>query len=182
MKTLVYVPRMFTRDEFQKLVMRVPNDFDSTWNEFWEYVSDRLRIVASKIRWVYTDFSSYKEGKSSVVGESEIVAGLVKTGVKVLVVVDSILVAEAKAWREMERKSPSQVVREMYEKSLSEIGKHLFDVVDQTLEDGEMGVLFLDPLLKISFSEKLRVIRLFPFDPQDYLARHRVMLMKGNLT
>ena len=76
----------------------------------------------------------------------------------------------------------SQVVREMYEKSLSEIDKHLFDVVDQTLEDGEMGLLFLDPLLKISFSEKLRVIRLFPFDPQDYLARQRVMLMKGNLT
>ncbi|MEE9510368.1 MAG: hypothetical protein V3V81_07740 [Candidatus Bathyarchaeia archaeon] len=182
MKTLVYVPRMFTRDEFQKLVMRVPNDFNSTWNEFWEYVSGRLRIVASKIRWVYTDFGSYKLGKSSVVGESEIVAGLVKTGVKVQVVVDPILEAEAKAWLEMERKSPSQVVREMYEKSLSEIDKHLFDVVDQTLEDGEMGLLFLDPLLKISFSEKLRVIRLFPFDPQDYLARQRVMLMKGNLT
>jgi len=183
-KTLVYVPRMFTRGEFQKLVMRVPDDFDSTWNEYWEYVSDRLRVVASKIRWVYTDSGSHEEGESSIVGESAIVAGLVTTGtgVKVQAAVDPILVAEAEAWREMARKSPSQVLREMYDESLGEIGRHVFDVVDQTLEDGEMGVLFLDPLLKISFSEKLRVIRLFPFDPQDYLIRHRVMLMKGNLT
>ena len=182
MKTLVYVPRMFTRDEFQKLVLRVPDDFDSMWNEFWEYVSDRLRTVASKVCWVYTDSDSYKEGVSSIVGESAIVTGLVKTGVKVLEVVDPILVAEAEAWREMERKSPSQVVREMYDESLGEIGRYVFDAVDQTLKDGEMGVLFFDPLLKISFSEKFRVIRLFPFDPQDYLTRHRVMLMKGNLT
>ena len=173
---------MFTRGEFQKLVTRIPDDFDSTWNEFWEYVSDRLRIVASKICWVYTDSCSYEEGESSNVGESAIVAGLVKTGAKVQEVVDPMLVAEAEAWREMERKSPSQVVREMYDESLGEIGRHVFDAVDQTLKDGEMGVLFLDPLLKISFSEKLRVIRLFPFDPQDYLTRHRVILMKGNLT
>jgi hypothetical protein len=182
MKTLLYVPRMFTRGEFQKLVMRVPDDFDSTWNEFWEYVSNRLMVVTSKIRWVYTDSGSHEEGESPIVGESAIIAGLVTTGVKVQVAVDPILVAEAEAWREMERKSPSQVLREMYEESLGEIGRHVVDVVDQTLEDGEMGVLFLDPLLKISFSEKLRVIRLFPFDPQDYLTRHRVMLLKGNST
>ena len=182
MKTLVYIPRMFTRDEFQKLVMRVPDDFDSTWNEFWEYVSDRLRAVASKIRWVYTDSGPHEEEESSMVGESAIVAGLVTTGVKVQAAVDPILVAEAEAWREMARKSPSQVLREMYDESLGEIGRHVVDVVDQTLEDGEMGVLFLNPLLKIFFPEKLRVIRLFPFDPQDYLTRHRVMLMKGNLT
>ncbi len=173
---------MFTRDEFQKLVMRVPDDFDSTWNEFWEYVSDRLRTVASKIRWVYTDSGSQEKGEPSIVGESAIVAGLVTTGVKVHAAVDPILVAEAKTWLEMARKSPSQVLREMYDESVSEIGRHVVDVVNQTLEDGEMGVLFLDPLLKISFPEKLRVIRLFPFDPQDYLTRHRVRLMKGNST
>lgn len=182
MKTLVYVPRMFTRDEFQKLVMRVPDDFDSTRDEFWKYVSDRLRVVASKIRWVYTDSGSHEEEESSMVGESAIVAGLVTTGVKVKAAVDPIHAAEAEAWREMAGTSPSQVVREMYDESVGEIGRHVVDVVDQTLEDGEMGVLFLNPLLKISFPEKLRVIRLFPFDPQDYLTRHRVMLTKGHST
>jgi hypothetical protein len=48
------------------------------------------------------------------------------------------------------------------------------DVVDQTLKEGEMGVLFLDSRLKISFPSGLRVIRMFPFDPRDYLNRHRV--------
>lgn len=181
MKTLVYVPRMFTRDEFQKLVMRVPDDFDSTRDEFWNYVSDRLRVVASKIRWVYTDSDTHKE-EASRVGVSAIVAGLVTTGVKVQAVVDPIHAVEAEAWREMAGTSPSQVVREMYDESVDEIGRHVIDIVDQTLEDGEMGVLFLNPLLKISFPEKLRVIRLFPFDPQDYLTRHRVMLTKGHST
>jgi hypothetical protein len=181
-KTLVYVPRMFTRDEFQKLVMRVPDDFNSTRDEFWNYVSNRLRVVASKIRWVYTDSDTHKEEESSRVGVSTIVAGLVTTGVKVQAAVDPIHAAEAEAWREMAGTSPSQVVREMYDESVDEIGRHVIDIVDQTLEDGEMGVLFLNPLLKISFPEKLRVIRLFPFDPQDYLTRHRVMLTREHST
>ncbi|MCW4038121.1 MAG: hypothetical protein NWF13_05235 [Candidatus Bathyarchaeota archaeon] len=181
MKTLVYVPRMFTRDEFQKLVMRIPDDFDSTRDEFWKYVSDRLRVIASKIRWVYTDSDTHKE-EASKVGASTIVAGLVTTGVKVQAAVNPIHAAEAEAWREMAGTSPSQVVREMYDESVDEIGRHVVDIVDQTLEDGEMGVLFLNPLLKISFPEKLRVIRLFPFDPQDYLTRHRVMLTQGHST
>jgi hypothetical protein len=181
-KTLVYVPRMFTRDEFKKILMIVPNDFDSTSKEFWEYVSNRLRTVSSKIRWVYTDAYPHGEIESSHVGESSIVADLVTTGVKVHKAVNPILAAEAEAWREMEKESPSQVVREMYDESVREISRHVIDAIDQTLEDGEMGVLFLNPLLKIHFPEKMRVIRLFPFDPQDYLTRHRVMLAKGNLT
>ena len=141
MKTLVYVPRMFTRVEFQKLVMRVPDDFDSTRDEFWNYVSNRLRVVASKIRWVYTDSDTHKEEESPIVGVSTIVAGLVTTGVKVQAAVDPIHTAEAEAWREMAGTSPSQVVREMYDESVDEISRHVIDIVDQTLEDGEMGVL-----------------------------------------
>ncbi len=182
MKTLVYVPRMFTRDEFQKLVMSVPDDFNSTCDAFWEYVSDRLRVIASKVRWVYTDSGAHEEEASSIVGESTIVEGLVTAGVKVQTAVDPIHAAEAEAWREMAETSPSQVVREMYDESVGEISRHVVDIVEQTLEDGEMGVLFLNPLLKISFPEKMRVIRLFPFDPQDYLTRHRVMLTKGRST
>lgn len=182
MKTLVYVPRMFTRDEFQKLVTRVPDDFKSTQDEFWEYVSDRLRAVATKIRWVYTDSDSHPAEASSKEGMLAVVAGLVASGVKVQAAVDPLLVAEAEAWRDLARASPSQVVQELYDESVREIGRHVVEVVDQTLKDGEMGVLFLNPLLHISFPEILRVIRLLPFDPQDYLTRHRVLLTKKNST
>ena len=99
-----------------------------------------------------------------------------ETGVNVESAVDPLLVAEAAAWREMMRTSPSPVVLDLYEGCLSEISKHVRYVIDQTLEEGEMGVLFLNPLLKVSFPEDMRVINMFPFDPQDYLNRHKVRL------
>jgi len=181
-KTLLYVPRMFTRDELQQLLTKVPDDFILTQDEFWVYVSDRLRVVAGQIRWAYTDSGGYTAAAAARSGVVAVVAGLVASGVKVQVAVDPLLMAEAEAWRDLARASPSQVVQELYDESVREIGRHVVEVVDHTLEDGETGVLFLTPLLQISFPETMRVIRLLPFDPQDYLTRHRVLLTKSNST
>lgn len=43
-KTLVYVPRMFTREEFKEVVGEVSEDFDRTAKEFWNYVSEKLLV------------------------------------------------------------------------------------------------------------------------------------------
>lgn len=178
-RTLVYVPRMFTREEFKELVGEVPEDFDRTAEEFWNYVSERLRSVASKIRWVYSDSFPEGEGKKTSQGEEvEVVRALAGSGAQLRAVGDPILVGEVKAWLELSRTSSNQVVLDLYRESLKEVGAHIVNVICQTLKDGEMGVLFVDPGLKISFPGEVRVIRMLPFDPQDYLNRHRVRLGK----
>jgi len=78
----------------------------------------------------------------------------------------------------MAKTSPSQVVLELYEESSKEMCRSVMDAIDQTLKNGKMGVLFIDSSLKISFPKDLTVIRMFPFDPQDYLKRHQVKLRK----
>lgn len=178
MKTLLYVPRMFTRDELQPLLTEVPDDFARTQDEFWTYVSDRLRAVVGQIRWVYTESDAFLSAATTRDGVAVVVASLVASGVKAQVAVEPLLLAEVEAWRDLTRTSPSPVVHELYEDSVRELGRHVVEVVDRTLKDGETGVLFLHPLLAISFPDILRVIRLLPFDPQDYLARYRVLLTK----
>ncbi len=174
MKTLVYIPRMFTRDEFKALVDAIPPDFDRTSEDFWAYIRERLKAVARRIRCVYTDFTPHTEASSPVAGAAAIVEGLMETGVTVQAVVNPLHAAEAAAWREMMRTTPRPIVQDLYEECLSEVSRHVRDVIDQTLEDDEMGVLFLHPLLKVAFPEDLRIITMFPFDPQDYLNRHQV--------
>ena len=178
-KNLIYVPIMFTTEQFKELVGEVPDDFDRTTKEFWEYVTKRLKAVSSRIRWVYSDSFSKDEGKAPFLGEeSSIVKGLVKNGAQLQSVEDPILAAEVKAWFEMTKTSSSQVVLELYEESSKEMCRSVMDAIDQTLKNGEMGVLFIDSSLKISFPKDLTVIRMFPFDPQDYLKRHQVKLRK----
>ena len=55
MRTLVYVPRMFSKKEFKRLVNFVPENFDETASEFWQYVSERLIAIANRVRRVYSD-------------------------------------------------------------------------------------------------------------------------------
>lgn len=174
MKTLVYVPRMFTRDEFKDLVDTVPPDFDRTSEDFWQYVRERVKAVARRIRCVYTDFTPHTEDTAPVTGAAAIVESLMETGVTVQAAVDPLHAAEAAAWREMMRTTPSPMVRDLYEECLSEVSQHVRDVIDQTLEDDGMGVLFLHPLIKVTFPEDMRIITMFPFDPQDYLNRQQV--------
>lgn len=182
MKTLLYVPRMFTRDELQALLPEVPDDFPRTNNEFWTYVSDRLRAVAGQIRWVYTEPDVYPSAAAARDSIAAVVAGLVAAGSKLQVAVDPLLLAEAEAWRDLTRTSPSPVVHELYDDSVRELCRHVVAVVERTLKDGETGVLLLHPLLSISLPDTLRVIKLLPFDPQDYLARQRVLLTRRTAT
>jgi hypothetical protein len=178
-KTLVYVPRMITREQFRGLVGEVPDDFDRTVKEFWEYIQERLKAVSSRIRWVYSYSFSKDDGQALIQEEeSAIIKELVKNGAQLQTVTDPILAAEVKAWFEMTKTSSSQVVFELYEESLNEMCRRVTESIDQTLQSGDMGVLFIDSSLNLSFPMDLKVIRMFPFDPQDYLKRHQVKLRK----
>jgi hypothetical protein len=166
---------MFTKEEFEEFVGVVPKDFEKITEEFWEYITERLQTLRHRISWVFTD--NEEKQKSSRKGyEAHLTNGLVNEAAQLQSVKDSNLFVESQAWFEMMQSSPTQVVVELYEETLKEINRYIVDVIEHSLRDGELGVLFIDPSVNLSFPEEMRVIRMFPFDPNDYLNRYRVKL------
>ena len=179
MRTLVYVPRMFSKKEFKRLVNFVPENFDETASEFWQYVSERLIAIASRVRRVYSD-ATCLSNKDISEYETVIIRALINRGAKLEHVGNPILIAEAEAWLKMMETTPTQMVAEMYSACLQEIRTHIIDMVNNSLHEGEMGVLFIASQFQISFSENIRIIRMLPFNPQDYLNRYRAIQRSGN--
>ncbi|MFX0095160.1 MAG: hypothetical protein ACFFBD_25725 [Candidatus Hodarchaeota archaeon] len=155
----------------------VPKDFDKTNDEFWEYITKRLQTLWHRITWVFTDNEEMQN--SSLKGyEVHLVHGLVKEGAQLRSIKDSPLFAESQAWFEMMQTSPTQVIMELYEETLKEINRHAVEIIEQSLRDGELGVLFVDSSVNLPFPEEMRVIRMFPFNPNDYLYRYQVRQSK----
>ena len=84
---------------------------------------------------------------------------------------DLILILETESWSDMARQGIGGAEEEMLEGSLRERCASLSKKVSQTLKEGETGVLFIDALRELNFNEDIRVIRMMPFDPRDYLKR-----------
>jgi hypothetical protein len=173
MRTLVYIPRMFSKNEFKNLVNFVPDNFDDTTHEFWSYINERLIAIANRIQHIYSDASSLSQKNISEY-EKDIVSTLIDHGATLVHIENPMLLAEAHAWLKMMEKSSTPVLDEMYLACLQEIHRQVLHMINNSLLDGEMGVLFVDSQLQISFPESIRIIRMLPFNPQDYLKRHRV--------
>jgi hypothetical protein len=45
-RILLWVPRIHTEEEFMKLAITLPEDFESKTSEFWDYVEDKLNVFA----------------------------------------------------------------------------------------------------------------------------------------
>ncbi|UCH36893.1 MAG: hypothetical protein JSV76_04160 [Candidatus Bathyarchaeota archaeon] len=173
MRTLVYIPRMFSKNEFRNLVNFVPDNFDDAAHEFWSYVNERLIAMANRIQHLYSDLSNLSQKNISEY-EKDIVTRLIDHGATLAHIENPMLMAEAHAWLKMMEKSSIPVLAEMYLACVQEIHRQVVHMIDNSLLDGEMGVLFVDSQLQISFPNSIRVIRMFPFNPQDYIKRHRV--------
>ena len=78
----------------------------------------------------------------------------------------------------MEEK-PSRIVLELYEESVRERDDGIESLINESLKDGETGLLSIDSSIKISFPVDVRVVRMCPFDPQDYLNRHLTKVRLG---
>jgi hypothetical protein len=173
-KTIIHIPRMFTVNELEEIIEEIPEDFSKTIKEFWDYINERLRNIPIKISWVYTDISLQNRNNLSA-----IVDFLVKKGAILKSVEDNFLNAEVKAWFEMIKNSKSSIAFEMYKESREELNKHIVTIIKNTLKEGEIGVLFINSDSKISFPKKIRIIRMFPFHPQDYLNRQKAKERKS---
>jgi hypothetical protein len=98
-----------------------------------------------------------------------LLVNLLQEGAELKLTEDPILVGETESWLNMIRESPNDTLLEFYEQSLKERNQDLSNHITQALGEGEVGLLLIDSRRKLDFPEGIRVIRVYPFDPADYL-------------
>jgi len=179
-RTLIYIPKMFDRGEFKKLTGTIPEDFDEVSEEFWNYIEEKLKALSGNVQRVYCKESLDDMKKILETSEGnweyKIIRRLVEGGADLTTVEDPLLVAETEAWLEMMEISDDQGASELFKDGMREMDEYVVKRIDQTLEDGEIGVLIIDPGSKLSFPEDVRVVKMCRFDPEDYLKRWKTKL------
>ena len=182
-RLLFHVSRMYTEVEFKNLATTIPNDFEQKTSEFWSYVNERLQKLSGKINRIYRD-GICKTGREalsqlrSLDSENYVaVKDLIENGARFVATEDPILLGESESWAAMLRGQEwDVVVGELFQENLHERIKHISNIVEKTLKDDEIGVLFLEPSLRAEFSKDIKVIRMWRFDPLDYLKSWQVKL------
>lgn len=173
-RTLIVVPAMYSREELEKTLGLVPDDFEEAYSEFWSYVEEKLKPFRDRIYTIYSEKPSLMEEAEN--RANAILKKLIENHADFHCVEDPLLIAEAEAWLEMMENGQSQAAGELFEENLKERDEHAKRLIDRTLEEGKIGVLFIDPARKIPLPDDVRVIRMCPFDPVDYLNRHLAKL------
>lgn len=174
-RTLIVVPRIFTKRELQMMELEVPSDLNDKSKEFWDYVEERLNVLSPRISKVYAE-SACKGGQYDIDRLEEtdcklhrVVSRLVAEGAEMMATEDPILILETKSWSSLTRQIPVEVEKGMLEESLEDRRKAVSMRVAETLGEGEIGVMFISALKVPEFPSDIRLIRMMPFDPKDYL-------------
>ena len=182
-RMLFHVSRMYTEAEFKNLVTSLPDDFIQKTSEFWSYVNERLSKLSGKINKIYREGICKDDGEAlsqlcSMDNENYLVVkGLVENGARFVATEDPILVGESESWATMLRNQQSNsVIQELFQESLEERIRYISNRIEQTLNDNEIGVLFLEPNLRVELSKDIKIIRMWRFDPSDYLKSWQVKL------
>ncbi len=180
-KTLLLVPRMYTETEFKTLTASLPEDFKQKTGEFWDYVNARLAMFSGRLNKIYRDRvctagnEALNQLRSMDSENYKAAKDLVDNGASIIATEDPILVGESEAWVEMFKSQQlDTVVLELLQQNLEERAKYISKRIDETLEDNETGVLFIEPDLHVEFGNDFRIIRTCPFDPSDYLRSWQV--------
>jgi len=180
-RTLILIPLMYTREQLKTILSEVPEDYESKSEEFWNYVEEKLKPMVSRISTVYLE--ALCEGGSrglELIGSLEksqaLVRRLIETGSRLEASEDEVLVVETESWAQLIRSSSNPVLLELYRDNMEERDRYVADRVNQTLKDGEIGVILLDPSRNVQPPEDTKLIRMCPFDPKDYLNSWSVRL------
>ena len=172
-RTIILVPMMYSREDLKKILGLVPDDFEATSLKFWGYVEEKLKPFVGRIHVIYSEKHDNKDPNSQL---DSILKELINNHAELQCIEDPLLAAEAEAWRELMKSSQNQAVSELFEESMTERNDHAKGVIERTLGENQMGILFMDPTRKVSLPDDVKVIRMCPFDPIDYLNRHLVKL------
>ena len=183
-RSLLYVPRMYTREELLMITPQIPPDLDAKTAEFWKYVEEKIAPFVGKAKAVYHDMVhvSGDEGLKLISTIDEqcypIVRKLTEGGAMVQATEDVALLSEAESWVGIMRDPRNRGALELFVENLKERNRHISETVEKTLQEGETGVIFIEPSRQITFPKDITVIRVCPFEPTDYvngmLARQRV--------
>jgi hypothetical protein len=184
MRTLFVIPKMFTLDEMKGISSTVPDDCDQKSKEFWDYVDDRLRSLRSVQRLYYDSLTKKAEDEEQQKEALEfikknhkhcydLVRKFVEAGAKLEPTEDPLLVQEALAWISMinDDKNLDLGTQEMLAKNMIDRDKYIAERISESLKDREIGILFLAPGRQTveRIPPGIRVIKIQPFDPSDYL-------------
>jgi hypothetical protein len=173
--TLIIVPRMFTKREFIEAVSHVPDDYEDKSEEFWSYVTDKLKVFKGRVNKVFREsltkgtVETLKTVSRDDEGGFSIILCLLEEGAKLEPTEDPLLVGETESWMNMIMESPNDTLVEFYEQSLKERNQDLVNRITKALGEDEIGLLLIDSRRKLELSENIRVIKVCPFDPSDYL-------------
>jgi hypothetical protein len=178
MKTLYIVPRMYTHEEIQFIISATPSDYKDKSQEFWNYIESKLIPFQKKIKHIYRDILS-KNGREALeylqVIDAKgytIIEKLVNAGAILEKTEDQTLLSEAESWLNLMRRGRlSGSIMELFQSNLSERNKFIAKVINDTLESGESGVLFIEATRRIQdlLSSDFKVIKVCPFEPIDYV-------------
>jgi hypothetical protein len=167
---------MYTKLEFRNLASSVPDNFEEKTSEFWSYVHERLNRLSGKMNRIYRDGICKSGGEAlsrlrSIDSENYLaVKDLVEKGAHLVATEDPILVGESESWAVMLKNSPLDIgIRELLQENLAERTKYISNTIEQTLKHNETGVFFLLPSLNVELSKDIEIIRMWRFDPSDYL-------------
>jgi len=161
---------MYSEQDLKEILDKVPPDFQKESNEYWKYVEGKLRQIASSVHAICLVWS----GETVDPKATCIVEFLKASGAEVHRLHDEALVGEARAWYLMAQDLRRGAEEEFLEEVNRELGDVLRRMLDSSLGDMEVGVVFFEPVCKLPLGDDLRVIRMSPFDPKDYLTRHLV--------
>jgi len=166
---------MYTKTEFKEAVSHVPDDYDTKSEEFWSYVTEKLRVFRGRITKVFRESLS-KNTKEALkaVGEDDeqgysLIINLLEEGAELKLTEDPILMGENESWLKMIKGSSNDTLLELYEQSLAERNRYVSNCVAQSLGEGEFGLLLIDSRRKLELPQDVRIIKVCPFDPADYL-------------
>jgi hypothetical protein len=176
---------MFSREDLIKLDPNLPEDYEEKSKQFWNYVSNRLgtQRVISKLFYdslVTEDVAKALEfiKKSKNESSFRLVRYLIEKGALIEATEDPILLQETNSWADMlgredggEQDDASTATKELLLQSMVERDKFAAKKISESLKEGETSVLFLNPGRHVAdyFPPDMRVIRIQPFDPNDYV-------------
>jgi hypothetical protein len=178
MRTIFIIPKMFTEEELRRVASELPDDFAQKQKEFWEYVRDRLNTQRN-VRKLYYDslVISEREKALELIRQNHaecynLVEQFVQAGATLEATEDPILIQEALSWASMLHEGKTDfATQEMLVKNMIDRDKYIARRISESLKQEESGILFLAPARRIDeyLPSDMRVIKIQPFDPADYL-------------
>jgi hypothetical protein len=172
---------MFTSEELSKIGPALPEDYFEKSKEFWDYVEEKLRTQRAVQKLYYdslTKIEPIEKALEFIRRNNEhcynIVERLIGLGAKLETTEDPLLVEETASWISMlkDNGETDLATEEMLAKNMADRDKYIAKKINESLGDGETGVLFLAPGRQVSSNldaSVIRTIKIQPFDPADYL-------------